>query len=298
MSENEKFSIEQINNIQKYVIEVGKNLKELHMRISKYNEELDKENFPATLKLLPKITSKINDLNKILKENNEIKINYLENEISEINTWMNKQKDLELQKNKKIKYKEFFLNNLYEKSKSKNLEVQGRFPDFHCNNFKLKLDERKFSIKLLYGGDQEKMKVFEDWNLENILNYIYNFYEFLKKINLENELKQIHESYMNCLKNKESGVEWVPIVDILSEYTKIKQNTNNQLIYPERILFSSLIYRISENPELRVIGEKITRRTATHTASGKSNEHLWIPTKTNDLIGENIMYLSFKKDIN
>ena len=138
MSENEKFSIEQINNIQKYVIELGKNLKELHMRISKYNEELDKENFPATLKLLPKITSKINDLNKILKENNEIKINYLENEISEINTWMNKQKDLELQKNKKIKYKEFFLNNLYEKSTSKKLVVEGRFPDFHCNNFKLK----------------------------------------------------------------------------------------------------------------------------------------------------------------
>ena len=298
MSENEKFRLDQISNIQNYVIEIGKNLKELQSSISKYNEELDKENFPATLKLLPKITLKINNLNKILKENNEIKISYLENQVLEINTWINKQKDLELQKNKKIKYKEFFKENLYEKSTSKKLIVEGRFPDFHCNNFKLKLDERKFSIKLLYGGDEEKMKIFEDWNLESILNYIYNFYEFVKKINLENELKQIHESYMNCLKNIESGVEWVPIIDILSEYTKIKQNTNNQLIYSERILFSSLIYRILENPELRVIGEKITRRTATHTASGKSNEHLWIPTKTNDLIGENIMYLSFKKDIN
>ena len=298
MSENEKFRLDQISNIQNYVIEIGKNLKELQSSISKYNEELDKENFPATLKLLPKITLKINNLNKILKENNEIKISYLENQVLEINTWINKQKDLELQKNKKIKYKEFFLDNLYEKSTSKKLIVEGRFPDFHCNNFKLKLDERKFSIKLLYGGDEEKMKIFEDWDLENILNYIYDFYEFFKKINLENELKQIHESYINCLKNKGLGMEWVPIVDILSEYTKIKQNNNDQLVYPRRILFSFLIYRISENSQLRVAGEKITRRTATHTASGKSSEHLWIPTKTEDLIGENIMYLSFKKNIN
>ena len=298
MSENEKYELEQINNIQNYATEVGKNLKDLYGIILKYNEELDKENFPATLKLLPKISSKINNLNKMLKENNEIKISYLENQVLEISTWLNKQKDLELQKNKKIKYKEFFKDNLYEKSTSKKLIVEGRFPDFHCNNFKLKLDERKFSIKLLYGGDEEKMKIFEDWDLENILNYIQNFYQFFEKINLNNELKNIYESYRNCLKNKVSEEKWVPIVDILSEYTKIKQNNNEQLIYAKRIFFSFLIYKIAPNPELKIADERITTRTATHGAAGKSNDHLWIPTKVEDVIGQNIMYLSFKKQNN
>ena len=295
MSENEKFRLEQINDIQNYVIEVGKNLKELQSSISKYNEELDKENFPATLKLLPKISSKINNLDTILKQNNEIKISNLENEISKINSWIDIQKDLKLQETKKIKYKEFFLDNLYEKAKSKNLKVEGRFPDCHCNNFRLKLDERKLSLKLLYGGDQEKIKVFDDWNLENILNFIHNFYELFEKINLNNELKNIHESYRNCLKNKVSEEKWVPIVDILFEYTKIKQNNNDQLIYPERIFFSFLIYKIAPNPELKIADERITTRTATHEAAGKSNDHLWIPTKVEDLLGQNIMYLSFKK---
>lgn len=293
MLDNEKFNVDQIIVIQNFINEVGKNLKDLHLNIIKYNDELQKENFPATLNLLPKISFKINTINKILKQNNEVKINYLENEISKITIWLDNQKDIKLQENKKIKYKEFFLDNLYDKSKLKTLEVEGRFPDFHCNNFKFKLDERKFSLKLLYGGDEEKMKIFEDWNLENILNYIYEFYEYFKNINLENELKQIYESYMNCLKNKELGDGWVSIIDIMSEYVKIKQNINYELVYPERVWFSFLIYKISENHGVGNIG----KRTATHGAASKSDEHLWIPIKTKDLIGENIMYLSFKKNI-
>ena len=294
MSENEKFDLDQYSLIQNFITEVNKNLKDLHVHISKYNEELDKNNFPATLKLLPKITLKINNLEKVLKQNKEITINSLDNQMSNINAWIGKQKDSKIQENKKTKYKEFFLDNLYEKSKLKNLKVEGRFPDFHCNNFKLKLYERKFSLKLVYGGDNEKMKEFDNWDLDEILDYIYNFYEFFKKINLENELKQIHESFTNCVKNQESGMEWVPIIDILSEYTKIKQIAGDKVPFPERVWFSFLIYKISENPDLRISDKKITRRTATHTASGKSSEHLWIPTKTEDLIGENIMYLSFK----
>ncbi|MBT7252461.1 MAG: hypothetical protein HN875_01855 [Candidatus Nitrosopelagicus sp.] len=81
----------------------------------------------------------------------------------------------------------------------------------------------------------------------------------------------------------------------MSEYTKIKQKTGNEVIFPERAWFSFLIYRMSENPDLRILDKRITRRTATHAASGKSSEHLWIPTKTEDRMGENIMYLSFKK---
>jgi len=294
MSENEKFDLDQCSRIQNFMTEVNKNLKDLNVHLSKYNEELDKNNFPATLKLLPKITLKINNLEKILKQNKEIIINSLDNQMSEINAWIGKQKDSKLQESKKMKYKEFFLEHLYEKSKLKNLKVEGRFPDFHCNNFKLKLDERKLSLKLLYGGDNEKMKEFDSWNLDEILDYICNFYEFFKKINLENELKQIHDSFTNCLKNKESGTEWIPIIDILSEYTKIKQKTGNEVIFPERVWFSFLIYQITEKPDLRISDKKITRRTATHTASGKSSEHLWIPIKTEDLMGENIMYLSFK----
>ena len=297
MSKNEKFSLDQISNIQNFINEISKNLKDLDSSILKYNKESDKENFPATLKLLPKISLKINNLNKILKQNNEIKITHLENEIFKINTWLDEQKDLKLQENKKMKYKQFFLDNLYEKSKSRKLEFEGRFPGFNSNNFKLKLDEKKFNSKLVYGGDEEKMKIFEDWELEPILNYIHSFYEFFEKINLNNELKYIHESYRNCLKNKTSDNEWVPIVDILSQYSQIKQNNNNPLIYPERVFFSFLIYKISENPELKVLESRISRRTATHGAAGKTNEHLWIPTKIKDLIGENIMYLSFKKDI-
>jgi len=294
VSENEKFDLDQYSLIQNFITEVNKNLKDLHVHISKYNEELDKNNFPATLKLLPKITLKIKNLDKNLKQNKEIAISSLDNQMLEINSWIVKQKDSKIQENKKTKYKEFFLDNLYEKSKSKKLKIEGRFPDFHCNNFKLKLDERKFSLKLVYGGDNEKMKEFDNWDLDEILDYIYNFYEFFKKINLENELNQIHESFTNCVKNQESGTEWVPIIDILLEYTKIKQIAGNKIPFPERVWFSFLIYKISENPDLRISDKKITRRTATHTASGKSSEHLWIPTKTEDLIGENIMYLSFK----
>lgn len=294
MSKNEKFDLDQYSLIQNFITEVNKKLKDLHVHISKYNDELDKNNFPATLKLLPKITLKIKNLDKILKQNKEIAISSLDNQMLEINSWIVKQKDSKIQENKKTKYKEFFLDNLYEKSKSKKLKIEGRFPDFHCNNFKLKLDERKFSLKLLYGGDNEKMKEFDNWDLDEILDYIYNFYEFFKKTNLENELNQIHESFTNCVKNQESRTEWVPIIGILSEYTKIKQVTGDKVPFPERVWFSFLIYKISENPNLRISDKKITRRTATHTASGKSSEHLWIPTKTEDLIGENIMYLAFK----
>ena len=296
MSKNEKFNLDQISNIQNFINEISKNLKDLDSSILKYNKELDEENLPAILKLLPKISLKINSLNKILKQNNEIKIIHLENEIFKINMWLDEQK--KLQENKKIKYKQFFLDNLYEKSKSRKLEFEGRFPGFNSNNFKLKLDEKKFNSKVVYGGDEEKMKIFEDWNLESILNYIYNFYEFFEKINLNNELKNIHAAYRNCLKNKTLDDEWIPIVDILSEYTQIKENDKNQLIYPERVFFSFLIYKISENSELKVLEARISRRTATHGAAGKINEHLWIPTKIKDLIGENIMYLSFKKDTN
>ena len=294
MSKNEKFDLEQYSLIQNFMTEVNKKLKDLHLHISKYNEELDKNNFPATLRLLPKITLKIKNLDEILKQNKKIAISSLDNQILEINSWIVKQKDSKIQENKKTKYKEFFLDNLYEKSKSKKLKIEGRFPDFHCNNFKLKLDERKFSLKLVYGGDNEKMKEFDNWDLDEILDYIYNFYEFFKKINLENELNQIHESFTNCVKNQESGTEWVPIIDILLEYTKIKQIAGDKIPFPERVWFSFLIYKISENPDLRISDKKITRRTATHTASGKNSEHLWIPTKTEDLIGENIMYLAFK----
>ena len=104
MSENEKFSLDQINKIQNYVIEVSKNLKDLHLNILKYNKELGEENFPATLKLLRKLSLKIKDLDKILKQNNEIKISGLDNEIVQISTWINNQNDPDLLKKKKIEY--------------------------------------------------------------------------------------------------------------------------------------------------------------------------------------------------
>jgi hypothetical protein len=297
MSKNEKFSLDQISNIQNFINEISKNLKDLDSSILKYNNELDKENFPATLKLLPKISLKISNLNTILKQNNEIKITHLENEIFKINTWLDEQQDSKLQENKKTKYKQFFLDNLYEKSKSRKLEFEGNFPYFRCNNFKLKLNKIKFSSTLLYGGNEEKIIIFNDWNLENILNYIKKFYEFFEKINLDDELKKIHESYMNCLKNNTTEEEWIPIMDILSEYVKIKQKNNEKLIYPERIFLSFLIHKISKKPELRVKGERIITQTATHSASTNRNQHLWIPIGTKDLLGANIMDLSFKNDI-
>lgn len=295
MSKNEKFNLDQSNKIQNYVIEVGKNLKDLHLNILKYNEELGEENFAATYNLLLKLSLKINDLDKILKQNKEIKISGLDNEIVQINTWVKNQNDPDLLKKNKIKYKQFFKYNLDEKSKSKKLQVKGLFPKFECNNFKLKLNESNFSLALIYGGDEEKMKKFEDWDAENILNYISNFYKFFEKINLEDELKVIHESYENCLKNKSLNEESVPVIDILAEYIKIKEKIKDKLIYPKRILFSFLIYKISKNPNISVMGKRITKKTATRLASSKSEYHLWIPRNMEDQIGENIMYLSFKK---
>jgi len=295
MSKNEKFNLDQSNKIQNYVIEVGKNLKDLHLNILKYNEELGEENFAATYNLLLKLSLKINDLDKILKQNKEIKISGLDNEIVQINTWVKNQNDPDLLKKNKIKYKQFFKYNLDEKSKSKKLQVKGLFPKFECNNFKLKLNESNFSLALIYGGDEEKMKKFEDWNLENILNYIIDFYKFFEKINLEDELKVIYESYENCLKNKSLDEESVPVIDILTEYIKIKEKIKEKIIYPKRILFSFLIYKISKNPNISVMGKRITKKTATRLASSKSDYHLWIPRNMEDQIGENIMYLSFKK---
>ena len=101
MSENEKFDLDQYSLIQNFITEVNKNLKDLHVHISKYNEELDKNNFPTTLKLLPKITLKINNLEKVLKQNKEITINSLDNQMSNINAWICKQKDSKIQENKK-----------------------------------------------------------------------------------------------------------------------------------------------------------------------------------------------------
>ena len=75
MSENEKFDLEQYSLIQNFMTEVNKKLKDLHLHISKYNEELDKNNFPATLRLLPKITLKIKNLDEILKKAEEIEKN-------------------------------------------------------------------------------------------------------------------------------------------------------------------------------------------------------------------------------
>jgi hypothetical protein len=298
MSENKesKFNLEEINVSQNFIIEVGKNLKDLHSNILKYNEELDKGNFPVTLKLLVKITTKTNNLDKILKQNNEIKIIHLEDEVSKIKKWINDENSL--REHKKSQYKDFFLHNLFNKFKSCELEVKGNFPIFKCNNFKFELDTRKMTSKLIYGGDKEKIDNFDDWNLESISNSIKNFYDFFKNINIDEELKIIYQSYINCRnKNLESAVDWIPILDILSEYLKTKQNPNNELKYPEKAFFSFLIYLILQDPSLVISGKKMGRRTATHTAAGNKNEHLWIPLNKEDLLGENIMYLSFKEII-
>ena len=225
MSENEesKFKLEEINVSQNFIIEVGKNLKDLHSNILKYNEELDKGNFPATLKLLVKITTKTSNLDKILKQNNKIKIMYLEDQVLKINTWITKENSL--RENKKLNYKELFLKNLFEKFKSQELEIKGNFPIFKCKNFKFELDERKITSKLIYGGDREKIEDFNDWDLEHIPNVIKKFYDFFEKISIDEELKIIYQSYMNCInKNTTTTEEWVPILDILSEYIKAKQN--------------------------------------------------------------------------
>ena len=298
MSENKEsqFELDEIAFTQNFIIEVGKNLKDLHSNISKYNEELDKGNFPATLKLLQKLSTKTSNLNVILKQNNEMKIIPLDDQISKIEKWINNENSLK--EYKKSQYKDSFLHNLFDTFKSYELEVKGNFPIFKCNNFKFELDTRKMTSKLIYGGDKEKIGHFDDWNLESISNSIKNFYDFFKKINIDEELKIIYQSYINCrTEHLESAVDWIPILDILSEYLKTKQNPNNELKYPEKAFFSFLIYLILQDPSLVISGKKMGRRTATHTAAGNKNEHLWIPLNKEDLLGENIMYLSFKEII-
>ena len=83
---------------------------------------------------------------------------------------------------------------------------------------------------------------------------------------------------------------WVSANEAESEYGIKLISTLNKETYDGIIL--AVAHKEFKN--LRISNKKITRRTATHTASGKSSEHLWIPGKTEDLIGENIMYLSFK----
>jgi hypothetical protein len=295
VSENKEsqFELDEIAFTQNFIIEVGKNLKDLHSNISKYNEELDKGNFPATLKLLQKLSTKTSNLNVILKQNNEMKIIPLDDQISKIEKWINNENSLK--EYKKSQYKDSFLHNLFDTFKSYELEVKGNFPIFKCNNFKFELDTRKMTSKLIYGGDKEKIGHFDDWNLESISNSIKNFYDFFKKINIDEELKIIYQSYINCrTEHSETTADWIPILDILSEYTKTKQNANNELKYPEKVFFSFIIYQILQNPNHEILGKKMGRRTATHTAAGNKNEHLWIPLNKEDLLGENIMYLSFR----
>ncbi len=295
MSENKesKFELEEIKFAQNFIIEVGKNLKDLHSNISKYNEELGKGNFPTTLKLLKKISTKINNLTTLLKQNDKKYLISLEDQLSNIKKWINDENSL--REYKKSQYKDYFLHNLFDKFKSCELDVKGNFPIFKCNNFKFELDTRKMTSKLIYGGDKEKVDTFDDWNLESISHSIKNFYDYFEKIHIDEELKIIYQSYINCRnKNPESVVEWVPIFDILSEYVQTKQNVNNEFKYPEKVFFSFIIYQIFQNPNHSINGKKMGRRTATHTAAGNKNEHLWIPLNKEDLLGENIMYLSFR----
>ena len=289
MDSSSKFGINKLNEIVEHLSSISKQIKDLATLVSNYNSDIEKKDFPSTLKWLPKIDEKNKTLCSFLEKNDNLKLPYIENQTNLIKSWIEKENSLKEQRGKK--YTNDTLDKIGEHFKE--LLLKGHYPCFSSKNFKFNLDSKKYKIHLFYGGDEEKIQTFDGWNLTDLSSTLKKFYEYFNKIELNAEIKIIFDCYNESLgKKSQLSGEWVLVNEVLSLYVEKKKNQKISLPYPDRIFFSFLIFRIF-NQELIIEQKRLAKRTATHAASVKKDEHLWLPLNDDDLFGENIMYLKF-----
>jgi hypothetical protein len=274
-----------INKIMKDIIPILKN----------YQKETSDKNFPVLLRILPKIDTKTKNLTENINTEKNDKITSIEILLQNLLEWAKKEHESEdTQRNL---YKENFFNSLENNFKKHNLELKGHFPNFYCKNFKIKVDSSKYKLVLFYGGDEEKMLDIEGWNSNETASNIMKFYQFFSQLDYSKELDMMFKAYSDYLKksNKAFG-DWVPIISVMNEFFQIRQTENLKLIYPQRILFSFIIFKIVEMKIKTNTSYRIGKRTATHGAASSKEQHLWLPMSYDDLSGENVMYLNFSVD--
>ena len=177
-----KFDISKLDESLTYFQTILKQIKDIQTSISNYNLELENNNYPLTLKLLPKIEDKLKKFSQTQQKFPELKIEFLENYVSQINSWISNEKNLKPKKRQH--YVDSFFNQMGDHFKSCNLPLNGHNPTFSSKNFKFILDSNKLKINIVYGGDEEKMHLFDGLSLTDVSLTIKNFYEYFDKLEL------------------------------------------------------------------------------------------------------------------
>ena len=287
-----KYDVAELNISIEFLQNVIKQVKDVKNVVADYNQELEKNNFPSTLKFLKKIEEKNKRITDILKKYQNYKIIFLENFSSSINSWIQNEKNLKGKKQEN--YITSFFDCLDEHFKSNNLPLSGHKPKLNSKNFYFYVVEWKLKINIFYGGDEEKFQSIDSWNLFELTSILKKFYNDFSKFNYNDELKIIYQSYEQCVKKNDQNLgEWVSINNIMKLYVEEKEKIQNKLPYPERVFFSFLISSLLDK-EIVFEGKRLGKRTATHSAAVKKDEHLWLPKSSTDLQGDNVMYLKFE----
>lgn len=287
-----KYDVTELNISIEFLQNMIKQVKDMKNVVTNYNQELETNNFPSTLKLLKKIQEKNNRISDILKKHQNFKILFLENYTVEIDLWIQNEKNLKGKKQEN--YISSFFDCLAEHFKTNNLPLNGHKPKLSSKNFYFYLDDRKLKINIVYGGDEEKFQSIDNWDLSELTSILKKFYDDFSKLNYNEELKIIYQSYEQCVKkNDQNFGAWISINEIMKLYVEEKKKIQIKLLYPERTFFSFLISSLLDK-EIVFEGKRLGKRTATHSAAVKRDEHLWLPRGSNDLQGDNVMYLKFE----
>lgn len=273
-------------------LKINKIMKDIIPILQCYQKETSDKNFPVLLKSLSKIDTKTKNLTENINLEKNDKILSIETIIENLSEWTKKEHDGEdAQRNL---YKENFLKSLDNNFKKDHLELKGQFPNFYCQNFKIKVDSSKYKLVLFYGGDEEKMLYIDGWNSSETASNIMKFYQFFSQLDFSKELDMMFKAYSNYLKKSSKAFgDWLPIISIMDEFFQIRQTENLKLIYPKRIFFSFVVFKIGEMKIKTNNGYRVGKRTATHGAASSKEQHLWLPMSDDDLSGENNMYLNF-----
>lgn len=273
-------------------LKINKIMKDIISILQCYQKETSDKNFPVLLKSLSKIDTKTKNLTENINLEKNDKILSIETIIENLSEWTKKEHDGE--DAQRTLYKENFLKSLNNNFKTPHLEWKGHFPNFYCQNFKIKVDSSKYRLLLYYGGDEEKMLYIDGWNYSETASNIMKFYQFFSQLDFSKELDTMFKAYSNYLKKSDKAFgDWLPIISIMDEFFQIRKTENLKLIYPERIFFSFVVFKIREMKIKTNNGYRVGKRTATHGAASSKEHHLWLPMSDDDLLGENTMYLNF-----
>ena len=219
--------IKEYNDEVNRIITITKLSKELSSAVNSYNEELKKFNIPKLKKLAIKIEQNLQKLKSVTEKSKLGLIQYTESMSKPITEWLESEKRQEVARLEK--YKNTFLTSVGQVFRENSLEIKGNVTSYlTCRNFKIKADQGSYKLSTLYGGDEEKFIVIDEWDAKQISDIIRNFYRFFSEITVEqyqNEIEFVKKSYNFILNHeKKSPGEWISIIDIMKEYEKNKKN--------------------------------------------------------------------------